>query len=283
MRLVLWHEFDFLLSKCLTKPLNFKLSWKEEISQTLKVKFSPPLNSPPQLTKITETCSIFLIFFPPNNFCFFLISHTHRIYRIPQNTAAAITDKIQKKQHILPFDCCRMEVKREARVQCTILWYKLFPPISGFLIYALFPFPPQSATNSFYLKAELCPIGMSPCLFFPFFCPFPSQERENFSLLLPFFSAKYIEWRCESHWCSGMFSSVKLNKLARKIFEDEKTASEKIVRKKKERNGHEWSKWVSEEDEKGQKKAQSDLLHRMCCFEMYFSTRHRESHFSISL
>lgn len=49
--------------------------------------------------------------------------------------------------------------------------------------------------------------------------------------------------------------------------------------RKKERNGHEWSKWVSEEDEKGQKKAQSDLLHRMCCFEMYFSTRHRESHF----
>lgn len=29
----------------------------------------------------------------------------------------------------------------------------------------------------------------------------------------------------------------------------------------------------TERDGKGQKKAQSDLLHRMCCFEMYFSTR----------
>lgn len=188
MRPVLWHEFNFFAFEISHKRLNFKLSWKEEISQILKVKFSPPLNSPPQLTKITETCSIFLIFFPPNNFCFFLISHTHRIYRIPQNTAAAaITDKIQKKQHILPFDCCRMEVKREARVQCTILWYKLFPPISGFLIYALFPFPPQSATNSFYLKAELCPIGMSPCLFFPFFLPISISRAREFLSPFAFF------------------------------------------------------------------------------------------------
>lgn len=37
------------------------------------------------------------------------------------------------------------------------------------------------------------------------------------------------------------------------------------------------SKEISERerarDGKGQKKAQSDLLHRMCCFEMIFSTR----------
>lgn len=113
---------------------------------------------------------------------------------------------------------------------------------------------------------------------FPIFLLISMSARISLSLLAFFFRRNAFEWRrCESHWCSGMlFSSVKLNKLARKIFEDGK----KCERKKK---GKEWT-WmieVSEEDEKGQKKAQSDLLHRMCCFEMYFSTRYRESHFSI--
>lgn len=105
---------------------------------------------------------------------------------------------------------------------------------------------------------------------FPFFCPFPSQERENFSLFR-FFRRNTWRRRCESHWCPGMFSSVKLNKHKKRCL------------KKGKEYGHEWSKlkWV-----KRMKKVKRKLKVIYCiecaALKCTFQRGTEPSHFSIS-
>lgn len=210
------------------------------------MKVSVLLKLPPQLTKITETCSIFLIFFQPNNFL--APSWTHKqptvFIEFRKTQQPAITDKIQKKQHILPFDCCRMEVKKEAKYSAQYYDINFFLQFQVFLI--TLSFLPSAISNKFFLfKSRTMSYRNVSMSLFPFFTHFHLESaRISLSLL---FSAKYIEWRCESHWCSGMFSSVKLNKLTIKIFEDE-------MREKSEGKGKEWT-WMIEVKWRGWKRS----------------------------